>query len=65
MTQQFLSCLMQLKLGTQDDQDYIVEIQRIWCLLLDKVERKPKKKFSIIINEHDHEIFFSFSSSLH
>ena len=31
---------MQLKLSSEDDQAYINEIQRIWCLLLDKLERK-------------------------
>jgi hypothetical protein len=29
---------MQLKLSSEDDQAYITEIQRIWCLLLDKFE---------------------------
>lgn len=40
MTHQFLPCLMQLKLSSEDDQAYISEIQGIWCLLLDKLERK-------------------------
>lgn len=45
MTHQFLPCLMQLKLSSEDDQAYINEIQRIWCLLLDKLERKdPQTK---------------------
>jgi hypothetical protein len=39
MTHQFLPCLMQLKLSLEDDQAYISEIQRVWCLLLDKLER--------------------------
>lgn len=39
MTHQFLPCLMQLKLSSEDDQAYISEIQRIWFLLLDKLER--------------------------
>ena len=30
---------MQLKLSSEEDQAYITEIQRIWCLLLDKIER--------------------------
>lgn len=38
MTHQFLPCLMQLKLSSEDDQAYISEIQRIWFLLLDKLE---------------------------
>ncbi|CAF4360841.1 unnamed protein product, partial [Adineta steineri] len=38
MTHQFLPCLMQLKLSSDDDQAYIKEIQRVWCLLLDKLE---------------------------
>ncbi|CAF4151954.1 unnamed protein product, partial [Adineta steineri] len=38
MTHQFLPCLMQLKLSSEEDQAYITEIQRIWCLLLDKIE---------------------------
>ncbi|CAF3634590.1 unnamed protein product [Rotaria sordida] len=38
MTHQFLPCLMQLKLSSEEDQAYITEIQRIWCLLLDKLE---------------------------
>jgi hypothetical protein len=38
MTHQFLPCLMQLKLSLEDDQAYISEIQRVWCLLLDKLE---------------------------
>ncbi|CAF1306227.1 unnamed protein product, partial [Didymodactylos carnosus] len=38
MTHQFLPCLMQLKLSSDDDQAYISEIQRLWCLLLDKIE---------------------------
>lgn len=42
MTHQFLPCLMQLKLSSDEDQAYIMEIQRIWCLLLDKLERKRK-----------------------
>ncbi len=29
---------MQLKLSSEEDQAYITEIQRIWCLLLDKLE---------------------------
>ena len=40
MTHQFLPCLMQLKLSSEEDQAYISEIQRIWCLLLDKLERR-------------------------
>lgn len=43
MTNQFLPCLMQLKLSNEDDQAYITEIQSAWCLLLDKVERKNKR----------------------
>lgn len=39
MTHQFLPCLMQLKLGSDEDLAYISEIQRAWCLLLDKFER--------------------------
>ena len=39
MTHQFLPCLMQLKLGSDEDIAYISEIQRAWCLLLDKFER--------------------------
>lgn len=39
MTHQFLPCLMQLKLSSEEDQAYISEIQRVWCLLLDKLER--------------------------
>lgn len=36
---------MQLKLSSEDDQAYINEIQRIWCLLLDKLEREdPQTK---------------------
>ncbi|CAF0892278.1 unnamed protein product, partial [Didymodactylos carnosus] len=38
MTHQFLPCLMQLKLSSDDDQSYISEIQRLWCLLLDRIE---------------------------
>ncbi|CAF3325058.1 unnamed protein product [Rotaria socialis] len=38
MTHQFLPCLMQLKLSSEEDQAYISEIQRVWCLLLDKLE---------------------------
>ncbi|CAF3346482.1 unnamed protein product [Rotaria sp. Silwood1] len=38
MTHQFLPCLMQLKLSSEEDQVYITEIQRVWCLLLDKLE---------------------------
>ncbi len=38
ITHQFLPCLMQLKLSSEEDQIYITEIQRIWCLLLDKFE---------------------------
>ncbi len=45
MTHQFLPCLMQLKLSSEEDQAYITEIQRIWCLLLDKLERRRKKIF--------------------
>jgi hypothetical protein len=45
MTHQFLPCLMQLKLSSEEDQAYITEIQRIWCLLLDKLERKKEKQF--------------------
>ena len=40
---------MQLKLSSEEDQAYITEIQRIWCLLLDKLERtgeKQNKSFS-------------------
>ena len=40
MTHQFLPCLMQLKLGSDEDLAYISEIQRAWCLLLDKLERE-------------------------
>ena len=40
MTHKFLPCLMQLKLSSEDDQMYIYEIQRVWFLLLDKIERK-------------------------
>ena len=43
MTHQFLPCLMQLKLSSEEDQAYINEIQRIWCLLLDKLERKGRE----------------------
>jgi hypothetical protein len=35
---------MQLKLSSEEDQAYITEIQRIWCLLLDKIERMIKIK---------------------
>lgn len=38
MKNQFLPCLMQLRLSSDDDQVYINEIQRIWCSLLDKFE---------------------------
>ena len=39
MIHQFLPCLMQFKLSVEEDQAYILEIQRVWCLLLDKLER--------------------------
>lgn len=39
MTHHFLPCLMQLKVSSEDDQAYIHEVQRIWFLLLDKLER--------------------------
>ena len=42
MIHQFLPCLMQLKLSSEDDQAYIAEIQRVWCLLLDKFERESR-----------------------
>lgn len=38
MIHHFLPCLMQLKLSSEDDHAYISEIQRVWCLLLDKFE---------------------------
>lgn len=47
MTHQFLPCLMQLKLSSEDDQAYISEIQRIWCLLLDKLERRTSSNLLI------------------
>ena len=46
MTHQFLPCLMQLKLSSEDDQVYITEVQQTWCLLLDKLERMTKNKIS-------------------
>ncbi len=52
MTHQFLPCLMQLKLSSEEDQAYITEIQRIWCLLLDKLERR------IIFKEQNISIFY-------
>ncbi|CAF3727151.1 unnamed protein product [Rotaria sp. Silwood1] len=48
MIHQFLPCLMQLKLSSEDDQAYITEIQRIWCLLLDKLE---PNEHSILLEE--------------
>ncbi|CAF3719635.1 unnamed protein product [Rotaria sordida] len=48
MIHQFLPCLMQLKLSSEDDQAYITEIQRIWCLLLDKLE---PNEHSIVLEE--------------
>ncbi|CAF3845140.1 unnamed protein product [Rotaria magnacalcarata] len=48
MIHQFLPCLMQLKLSSEDDQVYISEIQRIWCLLLDKLEHN---EHSILLEE--------------
>jgi len=42
---------MQLKLSSEEDQAYITEIQRIWCLLLDKLERR------IIFKEQNISIF--------
>ncbi|CAF3297407.1 unnamed protein product [Rotaria socialis] len=48
MIHQFLPCLMQLKLSSDDDRVYISEIQRIWCLLLDKLEHN---EHSILLEE--------------
>ena len=42
MIHQFLPCLMQLKLSCEDDQAYIAEIQRVWCLLLDRFESESR-----------------------
>ena len=55
MTHQFLPCLMQLKLSSEEDQAYINEIQRIWCLLLDKLERKGREESGI---EHSTTVHF-------
>ena len=47
MTHKFLPCLMQLKLSSEGDQAYINEIQKIWCLLLDKLERQYSSRLTL------------------
>jgi hypothetical protein len=47
---------MQLKLSSEEDQAYITEIQRIWCLLLDKLERRKRNLKKIKF------LFFVFSN---
>jgi hypothetical protein len=57
MTHQFLPCLMQLKLSSEEDQTYITEIQRVWCLLLDKLERMCIQIMFFDCGENIHLLF--------